>query len=95
MFELGRNNPLILWKPVIEKDFGQERFLTEDPVRAYQNGDFAKIPIITGMTKDEFVGPAISKLAEYLASNLISNISIIICRSLTKSTIGSNFKSKF
>lgn len=59
MFDFGRNNPLILWTPVVEPDFGQERFLIEDPVRSYQNGDHMKIPIITGMTKDEFVGPAI------------------------------------
>ncbi|XP_073821173.1 juvenile hormone esterase [Musca autumnalis] len=65
MFEFGRQNPLILWKPVVERDFGQERFLTEDPVRLYQNGDFMKIPIITGMTKDEFVGPALSLLENY------------------------------
>ncbi|XP_036336478.1 venom carboxylesterase-6-like [Rhagoletis pomonella] len=62
MFEFGRNNPLILWKPVIEPDYGQERFLTEDPVWSYQNGNFMKIPIITGMTKDEFAGQAISIL---------------------------------
>ncbi|EDW12231.1 juvenile hormone esterase [Drosophila mojavensis] len=62
MFDFGRNNPLILWKPVVEPDLGQERFLIEDPVRSYQNGNFMKIPIITGMTKDEFVGPAISIL---------------------------------
>lgn len=62
MFDFGHNNPLMLWKPVVEPDFGQERFLVEDPVRSYQNGDFMKIPIITGMTKDEFVGPAICEL---------------------------------
>ncbi|KAL9929053.1 juvenile hormone esterase [Glossina fuscipes fuscipes] len=62
MFEFGRQNPLMLWKPVVEKDFGQERFLVEHPVRTYQNGEFMKIPIIIGMTKDEFVGPALSIL---------------------------------
>jgi len=51
----------ILWKPVIEPDFGQERFLVEDPIKSYQNDDFMKVPIITGMTKDEFVGPALCK----------------------------------
>jgi len=61
MFEFDRNNPLILWKPVIEPDFGQERFLVEDPRKSYQNDDFMKVPIITGMTKDEFVGPALCK----------------------------------
>lgn len=78
MFEFGRSNPLILWKPVIEPDYGQERFLIEDPVRSYQNGNFMKIPIITGMTKDEFAGQAIcmfvfkqcsSNLFLYLFSN--------------------------
>lgn len=64
MFEFGRQNPLILWKPVVERDFGQERFLIEDPVKSYQNGDFMKIPVITGMTKDEFVGPALCKLKQ-------------------------------
>ncbi|KAM7351885.1 juvenile hormone esterase [Cochliomyia hominivorax] len=62
MFEFGRHNPLILWKPVVERDFGQERFLVEDPVKSYQNSEFMKIPIITGMTKDEFVGPALGIL---------------------------------
>lgn len=61
MFEFDRNNPLILWKPVIEPDFGQERFLVEDPIRSFQNDEFMKVPIITGMTKDEFVGPALSE----------------------------------
>lgn len=74
MFEFGRQNPLILWKPVVERDFGQERFLTEDPVKSYQNGDFMKIPVITGMTKDEFVGPAICKsvLQYFFTITLIS-----------------------
>lgn len=62
MFEFDRNNPLILWKPVIEPDFGQERFIVEDPIRSFQNDEFMKVPIITGMTKDEFVGPALSEL---------------------------------
>ncbi|XP_067647504.1 juvenile hormone esterase [Eurosta solidaginis] len=74
MFEFGRNNPLILWKPVIEPNYGQERFLTEDPVWSYQNGNFMKIPVITGMTKDEFAGQAISivenpRLLKALAHN--------------------------
>ncbi|CAD7085435.1 unnamed protein product [Hermetia illucens] len=62
MFEFGNGNPVLLFKPVIEPDFGQERFLTADPTKVYQRGDFMRIPIISGITKDEFAFPAISTL---------------------------------
>ncbi|KAL9703203.1 hypothetical protein quinque_006721 [Culex quinquefasciatus] len=55
-------NPILLWKPVIEPDFGQERFLTQDPTEAYLKGEFTKIPIIAGITRDEFAGPAVNFL---------------------------------
>ncbi|XP_055854078.1 juvenile hormone esterase-like [Episyrphus balteatus] len=53
MFEIGFY-PLLNWSPVIEKDFGQERFLTEDPLKSFEKGDFQKIPLIIGRNKDEF-----------------------------------------
>lgn len=65
MFEFGNGNPVLLFKPVIEPDFGQERFLTEDPTKVYQRGDFMRIPIISGITKDEFAFPAICELPIY------------------------------
>ena len=43
------------WFPVIEHDHGQERFLIEDPVQMFREGNFAKVPVIVGRTKDEFV----------------------------------------
>lgn len=46
--------PVLLWTPVIEKDFGQPRFLTGHPITLIQNGEFQKIPFITGITTDEF-----------------------------------------
>lgn len=52
--------PMLLWKPV--EDFGQERFLDRDPTEAFMKGDFMKIPIIAGMTKDEFAMIAIELL---------------------------------
>lgn len=61
LFDFGEGIPFLLWKPVIESDFGQERFLIEDPVDSFKNGNFMKIPIISGITRDEFVGPAIRK----------------------------------
>lgn len=61
MFEHGTGNPIIMWKPVIEPDFGQERFLTEHPSESFRKGAFARVPIIAGITQYEFLHPAISK----------------------------------
>ena len=63
MFEFGFGNPIILWKPVVEPDFGQERFLTEDPTTLFKRGDFARVPILAGITK-YFLDPAICELLE-------------------------------
>lgn len=74
MFEFGVveywGNPIILWKPVIESDFGQERFLTQDPIESFKKGDFMRVPILTGINKHEFLHPAIS---EFLFHYSISN----------------------
>lgn len=48
--------PIVIWYPVVELDFGQERFLTEDPKISFSNGQFSKVPLIAGMTQNEFVG---------------------------------------
>jgi acetylcholinesterase len=48
--------PIVIWYPVVEPDFGQERFLTDDPKVSFASGNFSKVPIITGITQDEFVG---------------------------------------
>lgn len=61
LFEFGSENPLILWKPVIEPDFGQERFLTDDPAKLFATGNFMHVPILAGTSKYEFLHPAISK----------------------------------
>lgn len=53
MFEFGHDNPIYLWMPVIEKDFGQERFLTEDPLESMRKGDFQRIQVFTGFTSHE------------------------------------------
>jgi carboxylesterase type B len=47
-------DPILIWSPVIEQDFGQPRFLPAHPIRLITNGQFRKIPFITGQTKDEF-----------------------------------------
>lgn len=61
MFEYGPGNPILVWMPVVEPDFGQERFLTEDPAISFKKGNFARVPILAGIAKYEFLHPAISK----------------------------------
>ncbi|RZC36490.1 COesterase domain containing protein, partial [Asbolus verrucosus] len=51
-------DPVIIWSPVIEEDFGQERFLPEHPIKLIEDGNFAEIPIVIGVTKDEFANRA-------------------------------------
>lgn len=48
--------PIVIWYPVVEPDFGQERFLTEDPKVLFGSGNFSRVPVIAGVTNDEFVG---------------------------------------
>ncbi|XP_031354604.1 venom carboxylesterase-6-like isoform X2 [Photinus pyralis] len=57
-------DPVLLWTPVVEPDFGQERFLTEHPLRSVLRGDFAKVPIIAGITDQEF---------SYIAAEVFAN----------------------
>lgn len=59
MFEYNGGNPIYLWKPVVEEDFGQERFLHENPTRLFRQGRFARIPIMAGITEFEFFDPAL------------------------------------
>lgn len=54
MFEFEWN-PVFNWMPVVEKnDYGQERFLVEDPYKTMLSGNIHKVPLITGITQYEF-----------------------------------------
>lgn len=53
---------IVIWMPVIENDFGQQRFFTEDPSDTFQKGEFNRVPIITGQTVDEFISPVPSEI---------------------------------
>ncbi|ALC45678.1 CG4757 [Drosophila busckii] len=57
MFEFGWD-PVLNWMPVIEPDFGQERFLLEHPYKTAQSGNFYKVPLIAGITEFEFLSGA-------------------------------------
>lgn len=61
MFEFGEGNPILIWTPVVEPDFGQERFLTDNPTRLFRLGRFHKVPIIAGVTELEFAGFGLSE----------------------------------
>ncbi|XP_037944651.1 venom carboxylesterase-6-like [Teleopsis dalmanni] len=54
MFDFN-GQPILNWKPVIEKDFGQERYLIEDPYKTMLSGNIYKVPLITGITELEFM----------------------------------------
>ncbi|EZA54386.1 Esterase FE4 [Ooceraea biroi] len=50
-------NPLLVWLPVVEPEIhGVERFLSEQPNDLIKQGNFHKVPLIAGITKDEFGG---------------------------------------
>lgn len=76
MFELAGNHPILVWKPVVEPDFGQERFLTDSPTRLFRQGRFARVPVIAGITELEFAYPAVCNYTNMEFRTLISLIYI-------------------
>ncbi|CAL7939259.1 unnamed protein product [Xylocopa violacea] len=53
-FEWHRD-PIVIWKPVVEREIaGVERFLPAQPVDLIKQGKFHQVPVILGITKDEF-----------------------------------------
>ncbi|KAJ0171717.1 hypothetical protein K1T71_012480 [Dendrolimus kikuchii] len=60
-YEFG-SDPLSLWRPVVEPDFGQERFLTMEPMDAIREGKMHAVPYLISMTKDEFFWKAFCKV---------------------------------
>lgn len=54
-FTLGRSP----WGPVVEGDFGQERYLSEQPVDSLLRGDYMRVSLMTGVTKDELAESAV------------------------------------
>ena len=57
-FYCKRGLPIVVWGPVIENDFGQEMFLIDDPIKLFLEGNFSRVPVIAGMTENEFIDPA-------------------------------------
>lgn len=62
------NEPITSYGPVIEPVTGAERFLEANPTILFLSGKFAQIPLITGMTKDEFSYKALRKYIDRFLS---------------------------
>lgn len=48
-------------RAVVEQDFGQQRYLPDDPKELFKSGKFSKVPIIIGRTSGEFIDVVPSK----------------------------------
>lgn len=53
--------PLVIFHPIVEKDYGQKRFLTESPIQAFLNNRLNVVPVLTGMTEFDF-GPRLAHM---------------------------------
>lgn len=74
MFEFGRDNPIFLWHPVIENN--SDHFLSVDPLRQILKGQFRKVPILTGVTKNEIASSAFDlRSNELLFNDWVANFS--------------------
>ncbi|KAJ0171720.1 hypothetical protein K1T71_012483 [Dendrolimus kikuchii] len=72
MFEFGYD-PVLIWEPIIEPDFGQERFLTMDPLEAIKTGKLYEVPYIISQTKDEFFWKAYNVVDNATLLNTMNN----------------------
>lgn len=52
---------MMTWFMVVEDDFGQERYFSEDPMKQLNSGNFTKVPMLLGRTAVEFVDPVEGK----------------------------------
>lgn len=61
IFQEFGNDPVYIWLPVIELDYGQMRFLPAHPISLITSGQFKKVPFLIGQNNDEFADRAFSK----------------------------------
>lgn len=59
--------PIMTWIPVVEtENFGQERFLIDEPNKLFLSGNSSKVNVIAGVTADEFIEPAAGEIVAML-----------------------------
>nr|UZO32010.1 esterase CXE16 [Heliothis subflexa] len=63
MFDFGYD-PVLLWVPIHEQDFGQEMFLPRQPLEALCSADLTQVPYIVSQTQDEFFWKALDVLRD-------------------------------
>ncbi|KAL7039248.1 hypothetical protein ACKWTF_009844 [Chironomus riparius] len=61
------------WLPVVEQDFGQERLFTADQNKLFKSGKFNRVPVIVGITTDEFISPVVPLLNNKESLELLNN----------------------
>ncbi|CAG9811690.1 unnamed protein product [Chironomus riparius] len=61
------------WVPVVEPDLGQERFFTDDPNKLLKTGKFNRVPVMIGVTADDFISPVASLLNNEESLDLLNN----------------------
>lgn len=70
--------PLLIFKPVIEPDFGQKRFLIESPEQAFLSNKFANVSLLTGIVSNEVSWATVIGLADdYVRNEIISNFETV------------------
>ncbi|XP_044018737.1 esterase FE4 [Aphidius gifuensis] len=58
-------DPILVWMPVVEPEVpGVERFLTGQPADLIRAGKFHQVPLIAGVTEDEFGGVVVSVIED-------------------------------
>lgn len=85
--------PTLTWMYVLEPDFGQERLFVEEPYESMLKGDYMKIPIIIGITRDELVGVGASIVSSETVLNFLDmnfNDMIPVCLNYERDTPTSN-----
>lgn len=64
------------WNYEIEEDLGQDVFLSREINEYYENGDFQKVPIMTGIVSNEFDYVGFRKYSQVFSTTLINNFFI-------------------
>lgn len=56
------------WTPwIVEPDFGQERFMVDDPSVLFRAGNFSRVNVMAGITAHEFISPAGAFVKRFLS----------------------------
>ncbi|CAK1547561.1 unnamed protein product [Leptosia nina] len=66
-------DPILIWTPVIEAEYGQERFLSEHPLHTISSGKLNSVPLIVSQTRDEFFWEAFLVFENAIYTSLINS----------------------